>query len=37
MADGNGNSDGRRRWQLQWPMVTEMAMANGKDDGDCDG
>ncbi len=30
MADINGDGDGWQRWQLQWPTVTETAMANGK-------
>jgi hypothetical protein len=37
MADSNGASDGQRRWQLQWPMVTEMAMANDKGNGNGSG
>jgi hypothetical protein len=37
MADGNGDGDGRRRWQLQWPMVMERAMADSKGDGDSNG
>jgi hypothetical protein len=27
MAEGDGSGDGRRKWQLQWPTVTEMAVA----------
>jgi hypothetical protein len=33
MADGNGEGDGQWRWQLQWPAVTEMAMAAGNSQG----
>ncbi len=33
----HGNGDGRRQWQLRWPMVTETAMADGKGDGDSNG
>jgi hypothetical protein len=33
MADGNGKGDGQKRWQLQWPVVTEMAMADSEGDG----
>jgi hypothetical protein len=33
MANGNGDSDGQRRWQLRWPTVTETAMADGKGNG----
>ncbi len=37
MANGDGNGDGQRRWQLQWPTVMEMAMANSKGGGDGNG
>jgi hypothetical protein len=37
MTNGNGNSDGQRRWQLWWSTVTEMAMADGKGDSNGDG
>jgi hypothetical protein len=37
MANSNGDSDGQRRWQLQWPMVMETAMANGKGDSNGNG
>jgi hypothetical protein len=37
MADGNGDSDGQRIWQLRWPMVTETTMADGDGDGNCNG
>ncbi len=37
MDDGNNDSDGQRRWQLQWLMVTETAMADGEGDGNGNG
>jgi hypothetical protein len=37
MANSNGDGDGRRTWRLQWPMVTEMAMANGEGNGNSNG
>jgi hypothetical protein len=37
MADGNDDSDGQQRWQLQWPTVTKMAMANGEGNGNDNG
>jgi hypothetical protein len=35
MANGNGNGDGRRRWQQQWLTVMTTAMVDG--DGNKDG
>jgi hypothetical protein len=37
MVNGNVDSDGQWRWQLQWPMVTKMAMADGKGAGNVNG
>jgi hypothetical protein len=37
MGNSDDSSDGQRRWQLQWPAVTEMAMAGGKSNSDGDG
>jgi hypothetical protein len=37
MADGNGDGDDQRRWQLRWPTVTVTAMADGKGNGDDNG
>jgi hypothetical protein len=37
MANGNGDRDGQRRWQLQWPTVTETAMADGEGGGVSNG
>jgi hypothetical protein len=37
MANGDGDGDARRRWQLQWPTVMETAMADGKGNGDGNG
>jgi hypothetical protein len=37
MANGDGNGDGQWRWKLQWPMVTETAMANVEGTGNDDG
>ncbi len=37
MADGNGDGDEQRRWQLKWPMVTETAMADSNGDGNSNG
>jgi hypothetical protein len=37
MANGDGDGDCQRRWQLRWPMVTETAMADGKGSGNGNG
>jgi hypothetical protein len=37
MADGDDDGNGQRRWQLWWPMVTEMAMADSKGNGNSNG